>query len=131
MTRKEAMRLNHQDETLRAMGFTTSEAIALRRISMTLHRWHEHECNGSIQREGDDGTGKPFWYNSYTGRFEYPVADREKGAMKRLAAIMKGRTLTAYVQGDPRGVAHYILRPDDVPNGCDSGSYYSRGIAVY
>ena len=39
--------------------------------------------------------------------------------------------LSAYVQTDPRGVALYILRPGDVPEGGDVDAYYSRGIAVY
>ena len=39
--------------------------------------------------------------------------------------------LSAYVQGDPRGAAVYILRPGDVPAGADPDAYYSRGLAVY
>lgn len=39
--------------------------------------------------------------------------------------------LSAYVQGDPRGAALYILRPGDVPEGENAESYYSRGVAVY
>jgi hypothetical protein len=39
--------------------------------------------------------------------------------------------LSAYIQGDPRGAALYILRPGDVPAGADVDAYYSCGIAVY
>jgi hypothetical protein len=39
--------------------------------------------------------------------------------------------LTAYIQGDPRGAALYILRPGDVPEGESADAYYSRGICVY
>jgi hypothetical protein len=39
--------------------------------------------------------------------------------------------LSAYIQGDPRGAALHILRPDDVPAGEDVDADYSRGIAVY
>ncbi len=99
---------------------------------MTLHRWAEHECNGAIQRDGDQGDGDPFWYSTETGRRICRVPDRERGALRRLAAIMgQYPTLGSYVQGDPRGCALYILRPGDVPEGADAGSYYSRGIAVY
>lgn len=70
------------------------------------------------------------------------IADREAGARKRLAAIIEARNkrnwhpimpepVSAYVQGDPRGAALYILRPGDVPEGADAGAYYSRGICVY
>lgn len=132
MTKREAERRNHMNNTLVSLGFTYDECEALRRISMTLHRWHELECgidNGAVER--DEETGKTYWYNSYTSR-RTPFPDRETGALKRLNAIMKGRKgLKAYVQGDPRGAALYIVRAKDVPKGEDIGAYYSRGIAVY
>lgn len=118
--------------TLVRTGFSSDDALALRRIAMQLHRWHELECgsyNGGVER--DESTGKCFWHNAYTGK-RYPTADRETGALKRLAKIMaKYPTLKSYVQGDPRGASLYILRPGDVPEGEDVDSYYSRGIAVY
>lgn len=132
MTRNEAMRQISLFDSLRALGFSGADAEALRRISMTLHRWHEMECgtgNGAVER--DEATGKTFWYNAMSGR-RYPTPDRETGALKRLASIMaKQPTLRAYVQGDPRGVALYILRPHDVPEGANDDAYYSRGLAVY
>ena len=157
MTRNEAERLTRQNDTLRALGFTQDEAEALRRISMTLHRWHERECGDSNDYatygvERDEQTGKPFMvHHGHNGKSSrWPVADRETGAKKRLAAILKGRngrvwreagfstpttpeeaTLEAYIQTDPRGAALYILRPGDVPQGEDPAAYYSRGICVY
>ena len=140
MTRKEAMRQTIQADNLRALGFTQDEAEKLRRISMTLHRWHEMECgtdNGCIER--DEATGKTFWLNAMTGR-RFPTSDRETGARKRLASIMEARalrvggahvTLETYIQTDPRGAALYILRPGDVPEGKEPASYYSRGLCVY
>ena len=155
MTKKEAIRQTHQIDTLRSLGFTYDEAEALRRISMTLSRWHEGECgtgNGCIER--DEETQKTYWLNANTGR-RYPIADRETGARKRLKRIIANRnhrtimamsepatlqgcvdrvfdvSLNAYIQGDPRGAALYILRPGDVPEGADVNSYYSRGICVY
>ena len=41
-------------------GFDVDTADALRRIEMTLSRWSERECNGEIERDGDNGDGKPF-----------------------------------------------------------------------
>jgi hypothetical protein len=148
MTRKEAQRLTHQENTLISLGFTAEEAAQLRRISMTLHRWHELECgtdNGCIDR--DEKNGKPYMLNNSTMR-RFPVADREKGALKRLAAILGQRNgrpgivngrlnaapagkLEAYIQTDPRGAALYIIRPGDVPAGEDVSAYYSRGVVVY
>ena len=134
MTRKEAYRQNHQAHELMALGFTGEEAEALRRISLTLHRWAEHECNGDIERDGDDGDGRPFRSHAAMGgkHLAYPVPDRERGALRRLASIMaKYPHLTAYHQGDPRGAALYILRPGDVPEGKHADAYYNRGVCVY
>jgi hypothetical protein len=147
MNRKEAMRQLDQENVLMELGFTSEEAEKLRRISMTLHRWHELECgdgNGCIERENDDGTGRPFWTSAHTGeRSRSPIADRETGAKKRLAAIIGRRNnteanaltskggLSAYIQTDPRGAALYILRLGDVPEGKDADAYYNRGICVY
>ena len=121
--------------TLQRAGIAYEDATALRRISMTLHRWFERECNGEIQRDGEYGEGKPrhFWEDSRgVYRKGGIVPDREAGAMKRLKAIMaRYPALSYYVQGDPRGCSLYILRAGDVPEGQDPGAYYSRGLAVY
>ena len=139
-------------------GISFQDAHALRRISMTLHLWHELECgdgnqhgswcitrgrkNGKAFEHDDDG--KPYLEHhhymhghgkdsvSYTA-----MPDRERGAIKRLDAIMASYPgFVSYVQGDPRGCALYILRPADtadLPDGAngDVGSVYTRGIAVY
>jgi hypothetical protein len=91
MNRREAERLTHQQDMLRQLGFTAGEAESLRRISMTLHRWHERECgdgNGCIER--DEETGQAYWQSANTDR-RWSIPDREKGALKRLAAILKAR----------------------------------------
>ena len=118
---------------LECAGISPEDAKALRRIAMALHRWHVLECGinyGYIER--DEETGVPYWLNARTGRRAYRVADRETGALRRLAAIMaRYPALSAYVQGDPRGAALYILRPGDVPEGGYAEDYYSYGMAVY
>ena len=119
------------DRLLR-LGIDYDDALALRRIAMTLHLWHERECGtGSGCIERDETTGKAYWLNS-NNMHRSPIADREKGARKRLAKLMaKYPTLTAYIQSDPRGAALYILRPEDMIPGHSVDSYYSRGVAVY
>lgn len=133
MTRREAMELTWTMDRLRALGISYDDADRLRRISMTLCRWFEKECgtdNGCIERAGENGDGKPFWLNSMSMR-RFPIADRETGARKRLAAIMaQYPTLTAYVQGDPRGCSLYILTADQLDSKHDIDSIYTRGIAV-
>lgn len=117
---------------VQSCGISLIDAIALRRIALTLHRWHEYECSGAIQRDGERGDGAPYWHSAYDGRRLYRAPDRERGALKRLDTIMaRYPHLNAYVQGDPRGAALYILRPGDVPAGKDADAYYSRGIPVY
>jgi hypothetical protein len=155
MIKREAVRQHTQEQTLQNLGFTSTEAQNLRRISLTLSRWAEHECNGTIERD-ENRNNRPFWSNPSTGRhFVATVADRESGAIKRLKTIVSMRnqrvitnlvepatlqgsldqvlniSLSYYVQGDPRGAALYILRPGDVPDGADADSYYNRGIAIY
>ena len=131
MNKREVLRQYTQEQTLQSLGFTRTESQALRRISMTLSSWSEHECNGTIERD-ENRDNRPFWSHPETGRhFVAPVADRESGAIKRLRAIFARHPLTYYIQGDPRGAALYVIRPGDVPVGADVESCYSRGIAIY
>lgn len=158
-TKKETQRRERLAQTLGSLGFVPDEIAALRRISNTLQNWFEMECGTgegqvsiSIGRDGDEPDSKPYLRKQYPlkdgGYFDkrWPIADRETGARKRLSAIMaecnarraidpsgadKRLPLSFYVQGDCRGAALYILRPGDVPEGEDAGSYYPRGIVVY
>ena len=120
-------------------GIEYEDALRLRRLAMTLHRWHELECGdgndyASWAIEREEQTGKPYMVtHPHTGKSRRsPIPDRETGALKRLKTIMdRYPGKSAYVQGDPRGASLYILNPGDVPEGQDVDSYYSRGIAVY
>jgi hypothetical protein len=117
---------------LHSAGISFNDARELRRIAMTLSRWHELECGsdaGAVER--DETTGKTTWRDAVTG-LRYPCADRETGALKRLAETMKKYpTLGFFVQSDPRGHSLFILRPGDVPAGADADAHYSNGIAVF
>lgn len=132
MTKLEAERQHHMFTALESIGISYDDAQSLRRVSMTLQRWHELECGvneGCVER--DETTGRTYWHSSASDR-RYPTPDRETGALKRLQAIMnRYAPLRVYVQGDPRGCALYILRPQDVPYGASDNAYYPRGIAVY
>jgi hypothetical protein len=133
-------------------GIALDDAVALRRIAMTLHRWHELECGDSNQwnsfslvrgkRLPKDETGKRgFEYDDNgkpyleihhnSGGTSYAIQpDRERGAKKRLAKIMaRYPGFDAYIQGDPRGASLYILNRSTTPQPYDQ--FYSRGIAVY
>ena len=130
-------------------GFSEAEAETLRRAERTLHRWAELECGdgnsfASWAIERDEATGKPYLvtypHNGPTRRRR--IADRETGALRRVNAAVSARNarfegrngcpsdvITPYHQGDPRGVALYLVRASDVPAGASVDSYYSRGIA--
>jgi hypothetical protein len=118
---------------LTAIGISYVDALELRKCSIQLHTWFELECGndyGCIER--DETTGKAYWRSSNGTLHKHVLADREKGAQKRIAKVMaRYPHLQAYVQGDPRGASLYILRPGDVPEGQDVDAYYNRGIAVY
>jgi hypothetical protein len=123
-------------------GISYQDAVTLRRISMTLHRWHELECGDGNNyaswcisrgfKSGQafiyDDNGKPYIerhaYTSNAPTYTL-IADKERGALKRLQSIMvKYPKLSAYVQTDPRGASLYIGE-----NLTDSN--YNQGIAVY
>lgn len=139
---------------LQALGFTYEEAVSLRRIEMTLQRWGERECgdgsNWGLER--DEKTGKPYnvWHGEGKAR-RYPVADREAGALRRLAAIVKARNLResptefmqanaqdwvfAYHQGDCRGCMLYLITRGQLTDRQTGAllpidQYYNRGLAV-
>ena len=118
---------------LQEAGISYQDANALRRISMTLQRWGEHECNGDIQR--DEATNIPYWHygRGTQGPFlTTKIADREKGALKRLLAIVASYPdFVAYHQTDPGGCGVYLVRRCDVSEGMSIDSAYNRGIAVY
>jgi len=102
---------------LESMGFSSDESWALRRIEMTLHRWAERECNGEIERDGDDGNGKPYASHAAWGgkHLAYRIPDRERGALARLGKIMAQHPgFVAYHQTDPRGCALYIVPADKI-----------------
>jgi hypothetical protein len=131
----------HLQDTLCNLGFALGEVDALLSVQRGLQRWHELECGTgddrvSVSVERDEATGKPFRRVQYMGRDgkwidrKTPCRDMEKANLRRLSRVMEGKSVRAYVQGDPRGCALYILRPNDVPKGGDPNAYYSRGIPV-
>lgn len=72
-TKRELEQRAQYYQALQSLGFTHEECEQLRRISMTLHRWHEMECgddNGCIERE--EQTNKPYWLNSRTMKRHVP-----------------------------------------------------------
>ena len=140
MTKKEALRITELTYRLCEHGFTDKEVEAMRRVSHTLTRWCEAECNGEIERM--TGSNKPEHVHESRGlggqwiRYHYPIPDRENGAIKRMARILANHSGWAwYYQTDPRGCAVYLYRVDDpvlTYGGVSVESCYnSIGIPIY
>lgn len=111
------------------MLLSSGTARTLRRAQMTLHRWAELECGtdaGHVEREGDDGTGRPYFVPDWRGRgpggvVRHAIPDREAGALRRVAAACKALGLHYFHQTDPRGCALYVdaqpLTDQNYPHG--------------
>lgn len=136
-TAKEKIEVHQRLATLGITDYTT--ANTLRRIAMTLQRWFELECGDSNNYaswavERDKTTEKPYLVHyPHDGKsYRTAIADRETGARKRLAKVMKAfPELIYYVQTDPRGASLYILRKTDLRQGEQLDCVYNRGVAVY
>jgi hypothetical protein len=115
---------------LQRMGISLDDALALRRISMTLQAWHEAMCGLDWGHIEQDENGR--WYGINQRGARWRIADREKGARKRLDGIMaRYPELRAYVQGDPRGAALYVYRADALGDRDIYCCYGSISTAVY
>lgn len=81
----------------RGIEIDGADIEALRRCEMTLHRWAELECGDgndyqswAIERDG--GSGVPYMvYHPHNGTptRRHKIADRETGALKRVAEICR------------------------------------------
>lgn len=111
-----------------------SQVHKLRRAELTLRRWSELECGDSndfaswcISR--DEQTGKPYMeIHNHQGLQQVrrrPIADKERGALKRIKSICDAAGLTFYHQGDPRGCALYIGKSEMLRGG-EIESCYTR-----
>lgn len=141
MNKREQQEKQYMLDSLRRAGIESEDLQPLRRISMTLHRWHELECGMGNDRvtesiERNEETGKTYrrvQYMGATGWIDklYPIADKETGALKRLTKFQaKYPALVFYVQTDPRGCALYAVRVAVIREGEDISSIYNRGIAI-
>lgn len=125
-------------ERAKRCGLSEPDAIALRRIALTLHRWFELECGTgdgqtkiSIERDGENNDSPPYMRiqyptaNGYVDR-RWKVADRETGARKRLNKLMsRYPEWRAFVQTDPRCGTIYLCKPEDATD-----CLYLRGVFI-
>lgn len=109
---------------VRGVALSFDDANTLRRAQITLHRWGEMECGdsnawGSWMIERNEETGIPYMvrdsYRAYQcGGTVRPnttrtrIADREAGALRRVAEVCKRNGAHFFHQTDPRGCALYV-----------------------
>ena len=111
---------------------TLDDCAALRRAALTLTRWAELECgNGndyaSWSIERDEETEIPYFItrpNTSNEVRKRRIPDREKGALKLVAAICQRLGLHYYHQTDPRGLPLYVDK-EPLPE-----NNYSRGVGI-
>ena len=114
----------------RDISLTFDEVNTLRRAQLTLHRWAELECGDSndyhswmIERDEDTEIPYLLTITHYLGVTNHTrIADREAGALRRIAIICQAHGLYYYHQPDPRGCARYVDR-EPLPD-----HDYTRGI---
>lgn len=130
MNKRQAERYHCIMRALDGLGLTVEQSTALLRAERVLSRWSAAECGDGNERASwaierdEDGDGKPYkvihWHDGRTTR--YPVADKERGALRRVAAICAAAGLHYYHQNDPRGCALYVSREPL------TDSNYTRGV---
>jgi hypothetical protein len=100
----------------RGVAVTLDQARTLRRAEHVLHRWAEMECGLSDSRKSwcitrDESTGVPYtetsWHCGGKNTLRR-IADRESGALKRVAKVCADVGAHFYHQGDCRGVMLYV-----------------------
>lgn len=128
--RTETLALMQQLAT-RGIAADFDQANTLRRAQIALHRWAELECgdgneHASWSIERDEKTQKPFmcWYPHTGNSSRRPIADKENGALKRVARICVDIGANYYHQTDPRGCALYVAKEKLTDQN------YTRGVAV-
>lgn len=115
------------------LGISLEDALILARAEKVLHSWSELECGNSDNRKSwcisrDEETGVPYMQINYHDENQarmVKIADRETGALKRVAKVCERNKLHFWQQGDPRGCALYVSREV-----LTDENYSSRGIAV-
>ena len=114
-----------------AIAANFDDANTLRRAQMVLSRWAELECgdgndHASWSIERDEKTDLPYLctypHNGPMRRVQ--IADKERGALRRVAALCKALGAHFYHQTDPRGVTLYVSAEP-----LNDQNYSGRGIA--
>lgn len=133
------------------LGLRGEDAAALIRISRSLSRIGERQCNGDTSCNACEGTGRVLAPEGIPidddparpackpcGGAGDILGKREASLIRKAEAIAEIWGLKVYHQGDPRGAALYIYSPDALARfetqGFKGGiacCYSSVGTAIY
>lgn len=130
------MSAGHETELLRhalnnnGVPADWDDANTLRRAQITLQKWAKQACGNSNNFcswsiERDEQTDVPYrCVYPHSGKsYRVRIADREAGALRRVAVICTRLGAHFYHQTDPRGCALYVsMKP--LP-----ANDYTRGVA--
>ena len=100
-------RMKNYGELVKA-GINNERALKLQRISRSLHKIDEDDCN----------------YEQSEKR-----SRREERLEKVAESIAKEHGFIAYHQSDPRGWSLYLVKPEQLGT-YEIGAVYDRGVAV-
>ena len=128
--RTETNALQHRIFTRTNVSLSFEDANTLRRAEIALSRWGELECGDgndhmSWSIERDDKTGVPYRciYPHKGDMRRYRIADKEAGALRRIAEVCKRNGLHFFHQTDPRGCSLYVHN-EPLPD-----HNYTQGVA--
>ena len=105
-------------KTLSDLKYFAFRFEELKKLSRKLHKIQENQCNGYSDFKGD-----------WDSKREQADLKREKKLYARAEEIAKEFNLKAYLQGDCRGCALYLIEESEFIKG--SNCNYTNGIAVY
>jgi len=90
----------------------------LQKLSRQIHRINEQDCNGYSDFKGN-----------WDEKAEQRAEKRKQKLLKKASELAESLGFKIYLQGDPRGIALYLITAEQTLKGssCD----YQNGIAVY
>lgn len=92
--------MNRIYHTAGRLDIAYSDIRRLCQLAKRLHRWHEHECNGT---RGIDSPGNAYACNTVTGD-RYRVPDTYTPAVNEVREIARDYTgMSITINDDPRG----------------------------
>lgn len=122
-----------QNQICKRFGITTKDFGSLCYCERLLHRWHEAERLGTIQR--DEPTGIPWVYEpdehgTPLYRSQEPLRDYAKEHTEMAIKIAATYNLSVHIQNDTSGCALHLYRREDLAGRSIQECYLIYGVAI-